>query len=246
MERLKELGRYQQVLLILLAAMILLFAVLYAVTTSRVGFSYWDEILVWKEEKGINTYSGKIHGQSATFTVYADKSVEFCYGEQVYGPYIVKEDATAIPKDHQLSSQMIGIEITDPEGVYFRGGVVQNTRVPIVVGEDGKNVTQVILISSNQSGFRLGAPSVLTILDMVAGPQLSHKGQWAIWWLCTFFCGVTAVSILFADELFYLKLCWKVRDPELAEPSEWELTGRYIGWTIMVIVIVVGYIAGIK
>ncbi len=46
-----------------------------------------------------------LHRQSA------DKANIFQYGSTVYGPYTVKEDPTAIPKDSDLQAQMTGIEL---------------------------------------------------------------------------------------------------------------------------------------
>ena len=63
------------------------------------------------EEDGCTVYSGKIYGTAASFTVSADKTVIFQYGNTVYGPYTVKEDPAAIPKDSDLQAQMIGIEL---------------------------------------------------------------------------------------------------------------------------------------
>ena len=50
MERLRGLGRYQIALLVCGAVMILVFSVLYPVTTARVGFLYQDTILTPAQE----------------------------------------------------------------------------------------------------------------------------------------------------------------------------------------------------
>lgn len=52
MERLRGLGRYQIALLVCGAVMILVFSVLYPVTTARVGFLYQDTILTPAQEGG--------------------------------------------------------------------------------------------------------------------------------------------------------------------------------------------------
>ena len=97
--RVKVLGRYQKILLLLMAVMILAFTVIYPIVTARSGFLYEGTILVPSKEDGCTVYSGKIYGTAASFTVSADKTVIFQYGNTVYGPYTVKEDPTAIPKD---------------------------------------------------------------------------------------------------------------------------------------------------
>ena len=87
LERVKQLGRYPKIILLILAVIILVFTILYPVITSRVGFLYEDTILVPSEADGVTVYSGNIRGTTARFTVSADKTVVFQYGDTVYGPY---------------------------------------------------------------------------------------------------------------------------------------------------------------
>ena len=118
------MDRYQKGILILLAVMLVAFAAVYYVTISRVGFLYSEEILVPGEENGSITYTGKINGMEAVFTVSPQKTVTFRYGEKVYGPYTVKVDPTAIPQGEELSEYMTGYEIRDGEditGIYLTG-----------------------------------------------------------------------------------------------------------------------------
>lgn len=244
MSRFRELNRPQQVFLVLLAALVLLFAVLYAVQVSKVGFSYYGEILVEKEKDGVTTYTGKIKGEKACFTVYSDNSVEFRYGSRVFGPYTIREDPTAIPEDSQWSGSMKGIEISSPQKVIFRGGVTYNTRPQQIVREDGENLTPTISVGT--SNKVPGTPSVKTILTLAEDPTLTHKGSWGIWLLGTLLSAVLAFTIFYADELFYWRMSWRVQDPDIVDPSEWEIITRYIGWTISIIAIVAWFIWGMQ
>lgn len=125
MQRIKGLNRYQKCVLIFMIAMALIFAVVYPMTISRVGFEYKDTILVPSQENGSTVYSGKIQVQQANFTVSADKTVEFQYGEKTYGPYTAREDPTAIPKDHEMGELMTSVELRQGEEILFRGGVLE-------------------------------------------------------------------------------------------------------------------------
>ena len=98
MDRIKSLNHYQRCILILMIAMVLIFAVVYSVTIRRVGFEYKDTILLPSQENGSTVYSGKIQGRQARFTVAADKTVVFRYGNKTYGPYTAKEDSTSMPQ----------------------------------------------------------------------------------------------------------------------------------------------------
>ena len=52
MERFQELTGYQKFILVILVLLAVGFGVLYAVTTSRVGYEYHNTILVHTEEGG--------------------------------------------------------------------------------------------------------------------------------------------------------------------------------------------------
>ena len=67
-----------------------------------------------------------------------------------------------------------------------------------------------------------------------------------IYLLGVFLCAVTAVTILFADELFRFQLSFRVRDVENAEPTDWELFGRYVAWTVLPIAALVIFALGLQ
>ena len=58
-------------------------------------------------------------------------------------------------------------------------------------------------------------------------------------------CIVTIVSLLFADELFRWNLSFQIQDADQAEPSDWEITKRYISWTALPIMAMVVFIVGL-
>ena len=89
-------------------------------------------------------------------------------------------------------------------------------------------------------------PPVITILELLDGPELTNKGDWQIWFYALIISIITAVSILFADELFRFNLAFQIRNADYAEPSEWEIASRYIVWTIMTIMTLVMYIMGLQ
>ena len=244
LDRIKELGRYQKILLLLMAVMILAFTVIYPIVTALSGFLYEDTILVPAEEDGSTVYSGKIRGTAATFTVSADKTVIFQYGNTVYGPYTVKEDPTAIPKDSDLQTQMTGIELRCGGEIVFRGGVVNSGDWRMLYNEDGSFDLLRSITATMSDGTM--EPSVSTILDLTDGPALTHKGTWLGWFGGVLICVITALTMLFADELFRWNASFLVRNAEEAEPSDWEIAGRYITWTVLPVMAAVIFILGLK
>ncbi len=254
MERIKALDRYQKVVLIFITAMVLVFTVVYSTTIARVGFSYKDEILVPSQENGTTVYSGKIKGKQARFTVFADKTVEFQYSDKTYGPYTAKEDETAIPENNEFGEYMTGVELRKGEEILFRGGMVDQVEYRWLYNEDGSlevaGISYVtgagIEIDEYGNGVDSIEPSAGAVLTLMAGPELTHKGDWIAWGAGVFICMITAISILFADELFYWNLSFRIRSAERAEPSEWEIASRYISWTILPILTLILFAIGLR
>ena len=75
---------------------------------------------------------------------------------------------------------------------------------------------------------------------------MTHKGVWPLWACGVLLCALTAVSILFADELFRLGLALRIRDADCAQPSGLEIAGRYLSWTVLPAVALAVFVAGLK
>ena len=148
MERVQCLGRYQKGLLLFMLVMILVFAVLYSITSAREGFAYKNAILVPNYENGSTVYSGKIQGKQANFTVCKDKTVYFQYDGKIYGPYTAKEDPTAIPKDSAFGD-LVGVELRRGEEILFRGVVLEYGDSFLLCNEDGRIETLNITVTTD-------------------------------------------------------------------------------------------------
>ena len=254
MERIKGLNRYQKGLFIFMIVMTLIFAVIYPRTISRVGYRYNDAILVPTQENGKTIYTGKIQGEQAQFIVSEDKSIVFQYGDKNYGIYTMKEDPTAIPEDEELAGRMSGVEIRNGDKLLFRGGVLEVGDSYWLYNEDGTlDNFEFSVITSNgfeedENGNVIDRmePSASTIYELLNEPELTHKGEAQAWFGAVFICILNALTILFADELFRWNLAFQIRNVENAEPSDLEITGRYIGWTAMVIMALVLFIMGLQ
>ena len=256
-ERFKCLDIYQKVILLLMAAMTLVFAAVYAITIARVGFAYRGAILVPSQENGSTVYSGKVKGLQARFIVSEDRSVVFQYGDQTYGPYTVTVDPAAVPEDaEQLQDVMTGVELRRGDEVWFRGGVFRSRDDLMLYNEDGRLHdceffyavdTGNQRIEYDGNGKVMGMePTALTILKLMDHPELTHKGDWFAWFTAAVLCVLNALSILFADELFRWQLSFRIRCADRAEPSDWELIGRYISWVFLTVLALVIWIVGLR
>ncbi len=253
MTSLKELDWYQKGILILLIVMIPVFAVLYAVTTSQVGYAYWNELLMPSEENGATLYSGQIQGQTTVITV-SGQSVTLQCGYHRYGPYTVREDPTAIPKDVTFTGPVTGLEIRRGESIYFRGARETTGNGFRLVYEDGKaqdsiRITAGLFTTSTDTygnTVQSVEPTPNQILDLLDGPKLTHKGSRGGWLLGVLVCLLTAASIFFADELFRLRMVFHVQDVYDIEPSGWELGVRYGTWLLLTIGALVAFIVNLQ
>lgn len=254
MEKIKNLNLYQKGVLIVMTAMAVIFAVIYSMTISKVGFEYKDAIFVPSQENGSIMYSGKLQGQKAYFSVSPDKTVIFRHGDKIYGPYTAKEDDTAIPEEEKQSEDMVGVELRQGDDILFRGGVSDHGGSYWLYSEDGildnfgfsYNVGDGIERDENGNAIDPVEPSASAILELMNGPALTHKGDWSAWFGAVFLCLLNAFSVLFADELFRWNLTFQIRNAEQAEPSDWEITGRYIGWTVITIAALLIFLIGLQ
>ena len=249
MNRFRELDRYPKILLIILVVMTVVFAPIYGITTSRVGYLHNDTIFVPRQEGGVTLYEAEVKGQNCAFTVTED-TVTLVWGSKTYGPYTVREDPTAVPDGHP---QMTGIEILDGNKSYFRGGVTDETTDFWLIDADGEQLFAMTYTLSDGTEVDMNGnpidpckPTPRQIISLLRGPELTHKGQWLFYIMGVFLAIVVAVSILFADELFYLSICFRVENAETAEPSDWYIASRSIGWFLLTLMTGAAFLMGLR
>ena len=256
MERIRKLDLYQKAIILLLIAMLLVFCVTYFVVTGREGFRYMDTILVPTTQDGVTCYSGRIKGEDTVFTVDQNQNVILRWGDRIYGPYSVEEDNTAIPQEESFAQYMTGVEILEGDTVFFRGGVMKTDGDEgfwFVIREDGRNLsiditatmTDGTVLDSDGNVVDPMEPTVYTLLELLSGPEITHKGSWTAWFGCLVLSVIIALSILYADEIWIFSMSFRIQDPEQAEPAGMELFGRYVGWTVLTIMTIVIYLIGL-
>lgn len=255
MEKWKSLSRLPRVLLVLQAAMLVLFTILYPVISSREGILYRDAFLVRSEEDGLTRYAGRLEGREAVFTVSPAGEVTYQLGEAAYGPYTVALDPSAVPQGHDLTDVLTGVEVREGDEILFRGGWYPYG-FSRLVWEDGREEnTLSVSVSAGGETYDLfeeekaetdpNAPTVSFLLKLVLAPELTHRGQWDLYFLGLLCTAMGAASIWFADALFRHNLRFLIRDPERAEPSEWELFSRKASWCFFTGLALFAYLAGL-
>lgn len=183
--RICALGKYQKAVLAAAVLLVLVFSVIYPVTMGREGYLYRGALLTPGQEEGGTVYTGTVNGVQARFTVTPDRAVAFRYGEATYGPYTAVEDPSAIPENVGMSG-LTGVELRKGEEVIFRGGVVQQGDTLWLYHENGDlenggiTITTSAGVTLDEDGSVVdpNEPSLSTILELMDGPALTHKGDW--------------------------------------------------------------------
>ena len=153
-----------------------------------------------------------------------------------------------------MAQYLTGVELRQGDEILFRGGVFNHGDSMWLYNEDGSldsfgfSYVTSDGIERDENGNIIDPvePSATTILDLMNGPELTHKGEGLAWFGAVFICILNALSIFFADELFRWNLAFQIRNVDHAEPSDWEIAGRYIGWTVMTIMALVIFIMGLQ
>lgn len=86
-------------------------------------------------------------------------------------------------------------------------------------------------------------PSAATIVALVNGSELMHKGDSFIWLMYTLICVINAIFILFADDLDKLRL--KLRFLS-AKPANADKTEQYACHALVIIGVLITYIICLK
>ncbi|OUN14013.1 hypothetical protein [Flavonifractor sp. An91] len=244
--------RLKKILPIVLIVIVAVFSVLYFFIGRRYGVEYQDALYFLNSEGGATVYSAKVDGQSASFTVEGN-TVTYHWGDTVYGPYTVREDPTAAPGGEWESLDLIGVEIREEDSILFRGGYTED--LFLFIREDGEPDSDLFHVTYSVNGVEHDAdgnvvdphrPSLSTLIRFSQLPQAdAHRGNSLMWFLGLFLAGIAALLIKFDDTLFRLHLSFRVKYPEDAEPSDWEIFSRIFSWIAFTLLSLGLFIAGV-
>lgn len=233
----------QKVLLILLAAMAVLFAVLTAVFHSQPLVPWADGLLRPAREDGAVVYTGTIHGEAITIRGYSqgeDTMVSFTLAGQLSQTARVTWPGGTIPREYGGSVPQVQVFLEDQ--LIFSGGCDKASGT--LYREDGtwEPGLSVQVNTSYASYWDSFSPDVFDIMHFALEPGTVRRGSWGIYGLAVFLSVIAAVDIAFPRALFYLQHCFSVRDPE---PTDLYLAMQKVGWVVLALAALVLYIWGL-
>ena len=243
-----EMSRYRRVLLLVMAAEILVFFIANVLAFLRPGLEYQDTLLYPRTEGELQIYQGRVDGETARFTVTPGGEVSYQWGEYTYGPYQISEDPSAVPDGYEGSQ---GIEIRLGDEVLFRGCYLPSSTLPLIQ-EDGESLwedSNIYMISGEKS-WRNGQeitereyrePSLSALARVALGTELTRQGNILLYLLITVLAVFNVLQICFPGLFFRRYIRWRVRDPELAEPSDFYIAMERMEWVVIAIVCLVLY-----
>lgn len=243
-----ELSRYRRVLLLVMAAEILVFFIANVLAFLRPGLEYQDTLLYPRTEGELQIYQGRVDGETARFTVTPGGEVSYQWGEYTYGPYQISEDPSAVPDGYEGSQ---GIEIRLGDEVLFRGCYLPSSTFPLIQ-EDGESLWEDsnIYMISGEKIWRNGQeitereyrePSLSALARVALGTELTRQGNILLYLLITVLAVFNVLQICFPGLFFRRYIRWRVRDPELAEPSDFYIAMERMEWVVLAIVCLVLY-----
>lgn len=249
-KRWDEMSRGRRIILLVHPVLFILALVLHLTFGQRLVTSYRDGHLRYEQQGETAVYSGRAEGHKVKYVVSQGPAVEFWLDGALDSTYTVTDDPTAIPQAGEAgmlggSEDLTGIEIRRNGGVWFRGAYQPRSYPPYywLLDENGKGSLHGFTITTGTSTPD-PAPTPQAILTITNGPDISRRGsaEFILWGLLL--SAMCLATLLFEDQLFRWSLAFQIRNPDRAEPSDWELFSRWVGWAALTGVALFAYALG--
>lgn len=239
----EEHTRLQTIILLILAAMIVLFGVLNVASLFRKGVVFHDALLRYEQSEESAIYSGESHGEEIRIEVVSRNEtlteVRYLIGDRVKDVCTLETGLPEIRTEH--GSTVEGIRITKNGETLFEGGrdpeqdygwyKLNGEWDPMLSVEVG-----VFASSDYWAGYETTPGSVIAFAE---GPELVHRGSIGLYLLMVLMTLLLMLDVAFPLVLFRLEHCCDVRDPE---PSDFYLLMQRVGWVLYPCLLLAGYL----
>lgn len=243
----EERTLFQKSVLIILAAMIVVFGVVNGFNQTREGILFRDKFLRREEVTDADCFTGKVEGESVTILRWyggedGARTITLRVGERIRDTYTVYQGEPMISLNDTISGlQVPTVRITKNDGVIFEGGYQESSGVFFT--SDGK--FSAVTIDGTMYGSGADPWEDYTVpksflMDMVLGPTLVTRGNWGLYALTVLLTVMTMVDVAYPDTLFRWRYRWRVKNPE---PTDDYRSMQHLGWVFMTAVLLGFHIA---
>ena len=241
----EERTRFQKIILALLAGMIVLFAILTAVSRSQEGIEFRGGLLKQTVTAEAMRYAGRARGETVSVTVSAAgkgvAAVDVVVGDRLHDVYSVEYP---LPPIQTEDGGKDGVRILKNGEAFFEGAY-DPSETFIWYDQDGRPTPMMDI-----SGYSGDDPwngyefSAATIMGFTREPELTARGSWALYAVMTALTVLVVIpNAAFPMAVFRLNHCCDVRDPE---PSDFYLAMLPVGWVLLTVFSLAGYILALR
>lgn len=243
----EERTLFQKSVLIILAAMIVVFGVVNGFNQTREGILFRDKFLRREEVTDADCFTGKVEGESVTILRwYGDGSetreITLQVGERIHDTYTVYLGEPMIPLKGVTASQLLEVptvRVTRNDAVIFEGGYQASSGF-FFTPEGEWSVLGIHAMTDGTAvdWVKDGVPHGF-LVGLALGPELVTRGDWRLYALMVFLTLAMMVDVAFPYTLF----CWRyrhiVKDPE---PTDDYMAMQHLGWAALPVILLIGYI----
>ena len=219
----KNRSKFQKIMLLVLAAMLIFFSVLLAITRAHKGVEFEDALLDVAEVANKTHYFGWVHDEYVEIVVSRDgatTTVTYRIGARSEDVYTVETGLPAVKTS--FNRYLPGVRISRGAEVVFEGGWDADYSDDFFTGgmlydQNGEPTALPLLeLHDTIAGdyWYNWQPSLSSVLYFVRGAEPTARGDIKLFAMALVLLGMAAVLTAFPTELFHLKYRWDVKDPE--------------------------------
>lgn len=212
-----ERAPYQKIVLCLLAAMTVLFAVWTAVSRTNEGVAFQETLLEISEQGSTTIYSGTLYSTPVTITCREENgaiNVNFEAPGHYTAVCRVEFPEGTITTDYGKTVPRIRV-LRDGEEL-FSGGYIPDpdSSYPKYFREDGSPEAPISVYTSGADPWHGFAFDAFYIMKFAVGPEISARGSWPVYLIGLVLSVIGGLLTAYPETTFYLNHCFSVRDPE--------------------------------
>ena len=237
---------FQKSVLVILAAMIVVFAGVTAFNQSRKGILFEDAILYRQEVTDADCFAGKVMGEEVTLLCwYGDgsevKEFTLRVGDHIHDTYTVYLGEPLIPLSITYSAvQVPTLRILKHDRVVFEGGYWEETEAFFTPeGEfSGLNLDMTTYVTGADPWEDYTMPKGM-LVQLALEPELVDRGDWRLYGIMVLFTLLAMADVAFPYTLFRWRHRRWVKDPE---PTDDYMSVQHLVWMLVIPVLLAGYI----